>query len=134
MTDAQAAVGALSILSDPARNPRLQRDGTLELMWPAAGIARATQHPRVARVVPLGTVLALELEVPEGEAGYASGAAREVTVRLRRRGVYARPLGNVVYIMCTPTTSAGITERLLDALLASLDGERECVRPAACPL
>ena len=79
-----------------------------------------SHSPAVQRVVPLGTVLAVELKVPEGAGGYASGAARAVATRMRRMGVYARPLGNVAYVMCTPTTSKGDAQWLMHQLEACL--------------
>lgn len=35
-------------------------------------------------------------------------------------GIYARPLGNVVYMMATPTTAKSRCDLLLQRLLASL--------------
>ena len=35
-------------------------------------------------------------------------------------GIYARPLGNVVYLMVTPTTARSRCNRLLQQLLAEL--------------
>jgi dethiobiotin synthetase/adenosylmethionine--8-amino-7-oxononanoate aminotransferase len=73
----------------------------------------------VRRVIGQGCVLAVELEV-EGEGGYSSNAAREVVMRLRPHGIQARPLGNVVYLMCAPTTSKDKCDRLLDSLTIEL--------------
>ena len=42
-----------------------------------------------------------------GGGGYNSTATKDVVNRLKRAaGVQARPLGNVLYLMCAPTTSA----------------------------
>ena len=54
-------------------------------------------------------MLALELEDSVGGGGgggggYSSTAARDVVLRLRARSIQARPLGNVLYLMCAPTT------------------------------
>ena len=49
-----------------------------------------------------GTVMAVELR--SEEAGYASDTAEAVVGRLRKSGVYARPLGNVVYSRSHPRT------------------------------
>lgn len=52
------------------------------------------------------------------ERGYASGAAvAHVLESLRRDGIFARPLGNVVYLMGTPWTPAAEGRRLAEALL-----------------
>lgn len=42
------------------------------------------------------------------------------TLPLSCAGVYARPLGNVVYLMATPTTAKSRCDGLLRRLLASL--------------
>jgi dethiobiotin synthetase/adenosylmethionine--8-amino-7-oxononanoate aminotransferase len=68
-----------------------------------------------------GTVLAAELASRGGGGGYASGEARGVTQALRAAGVYARPLGNVVYLMVTPTTAHATATPLLETLLRVLD-------------
>jgi dethiobiotin synthetase/adenosylmethionine--8-amino-7-oxononanoate aminotransferase len=54
----------------------------------------------------------------EGAAYFAGGAAG-VVAGLRARGVFARPLGNTVYLMVTPTTDRAECGRLLGALEAA---------------
>jgi len=112
----QIGVGALEMLGSAQLNPNIQEGGRLRPLWPEARVQALSHHPSVSRVICMGTVLAVELVVAEGEAGYASGVARTVTTRLRGKGVYARPLGNVVYVMVTPTSSPATTQGLLDAL------------------
>jgi dethiobiotin synthetase/adenosylmethionine--8-amino-7-oxononanoate aminotransferase len=69
----------------------------------------------------------------EGEAaGYGSTEAKPVTAWLRAHGVYARPLGNVVYFMVTPTTAPQQCTRLLRSLLRAID-ESATGRGAAAP-
>lgn len=69
-----------------------------------------------------GTVLAAEMQPSEGEAaGYGSAEAKPVTAWLRAHGVYARPLGNVVYFMVTPTTCPQQCTRLLRTLLRAIE-------------
>lgn len=123
----QVALAALDALGDSRYNQNILADGTLREMWPQAAITSMSHNPTVKRVVPLGTVLAVELRVPEGAGGYASGAARAVAARMGHMGVYARPLGNVAYVMCTPTTSEGDAHWLMHQLEACLmdSGERE---------
>jgi dethiobiotin synthetase/adenosylmethionine--8-amino-7-oxononanoate aminotransferase len=129
-----AALQALDSYADPALNPNLctpaapgrcRRGGACAApcgraapLWPPARVAALAARPGVAGVVALGSVLAVELQA--AEAGYGSGAAAAAVARLRARGVYARPLGNVVYLMVTPMTRAARCEALLDALEASL--------------
>lgn len=116
----QVGLAALDALGNAAYNPNIQADGTLRALWPPAAVAALSGHAAVERVVCLGTVLAVELRVPEEERGYASGAARRVAQRLRREGVYARPLGNVAYLMCTPTTAPEAAAALLGKLESCL--------------
>ena len=65
-------------------------------------------------------MLAAELRVAPGAGGYASNEAANVVRALRGVGVYGRPLGNVVYLMVTPTTEPEQCRRLLEKLLAVL--------------
>ncbi len=114
-----AAVAALDALSDAQRNPNmLSHAPRLRELWDAARVAQLAAHPAVSRVVAIGTVFAAELAAPS--AGYRSHAARAVVRRMRSRGVYARPLGNVVYLMVTPMAPPQTCDRLLDALGAEL--------------
>ncbi|EFN56014.1 hypothetical protein CHLNCDRAFT_145418 [Chlorella variabilis] len=131
-----AGVASLQLYRDPSLNPnwctpgapgRCQNQeegggggcqgpcGRMLPLWDEAAVAALSSHPGVAAVVPLGTVLAVQLQAEDG-GGYASGAAAAVVARLRRRGVYGRPLGDVVYLMVTPMTE----RRQCDALLAKL--------------
>ncbi|KDD75498.1 hypothetical protein H632_c655p0, partial [Helicosporidium sp. ATCC 50920] len=88
-------------------------------LWPADLVRELSCHPRAQRVVALGTVLAAEL-AGEGR-GYASDAAAGVVEALGRRGVFARPLGSVVYLMTTPLGTARECRRLAQLLLQALD-------------
>lgn len=66
-----------------------------------------------------GTVLAVELKTA-GVAGYSASEAVQVTKALRQQGIYARPLGNVVYLMVTPTTAKDTCTSLLERLVKTL--------------
>jgi dethiobiotin synthetase/adenosylmethionine--8-amino-7-oxononanoate aminotransferase len=134
------ALAALDAMADPALNPNACAPGRLGCcdagggggraacaapcgaalaQWDAAGAARLSRLPRVARVVALGSVLAAELAA-EGAGGYASGAAAGAVAKLRELGVHARPLGNVVYVMVTPSTGRGQCAALMAAMEAAL--------------
>eukprot|EP00884_Botryococcus_braunii_P003233 jgi/Botrbrau1/12910/Bobra.0299s0021.1 len=131
------AAEALQIFSDPASNPVLcspekgldasvspsasRRGGQLLPQWDSALLNDVSHHPRVLRVVHLGTVVAVHLRPREGAGGYASGEAAAVTWALRGAGIYARPLGNVVYLMVTPTTLPETAAPLLQALVKALE-------------
>lgn len=75
-----------------------------------------------------GTVLAVELKAQD--AGYTSQAAEAVVRKLRASGVFTRDLGNVVYLMCTPTSSVAHCERLLEVFVGVLDSEHELAAAA----
>jgi dethiobiotin synthetase/adenosylmethionine--8-amino-7-oxononanoate aminotransferase len=117
-----AAVEALDALGDPARNLNLVAAAAhglrLRELWCPARTAALAAHPSVQRSLCLGTVFAAELVA--SSPGYASHAAQDVVRRLRGRGVYARPIGNVVYLMVSPMAQPHTCDRLLDALTAEL--------------
>lgn len=95
-------------------------------MWNESAAGAISHHPRVAGVVVLGSVVAVELAAGGEGAGagrYGSAAAVDVVAWLRERGVAARPLGPVVYMMATPTSSRGKCEWLLRHLSEVLDQE-----------
>ncbi|CAG9462769.1 unnamed protein product [Pedinophyceae sp. YPF-701] len=95
--------------------------GRLTAQWDAGRAAAMSEHPRVDRVTAIGTVLAVELKPRDGKGGYASGDARAVVDRLRPLGIFARPLGNVVYLMASPMTPPADCAELLARLEACLD-------------
>ncbi len=68
-------------------------------------------------MTPVGTVFAAELQPQDGgTGGYAAQDAKAVACRLRARGVHARPLGNVAYLMVTPTSQRAQCTWLLETL------------------
>lgn len=71
----------------------------------------------------LGSVLAVELNPDSStvSSGYGSSAAVDVVAALRDQGIAARPLGAVVYLMVTPTTSREKCDWLLSQLSEVLD-------------
>lgn len=95
--------------------------GRLLPMWDEGAVAALSRHPSVRSVVTLGTVLAVQLQPLDGTTGYGSNAAAAVVRRLRSKGVFGRPLGDVVYLMVTPMTARAQCDALLGALAASLD-------------
>lgn len=134
------------------RRPCAAACGALVPMWGEAELTRISHHRSVEGVVAIGTVLAVELKPPRepappaaaleggncdggirpaagggggGSGGYLSGASAAVVAALRALGVFARPLGSVVYVMVTPTTPADTRRALVGALDAAL-GEHPC--------
>ena len=75
-------------------------------LWDEASARDLSMLPNVKGVTVIGCVLAVELD-DGGGGGYNPTATKDVVNRLKRAaGVQARPLGNVLYLMCAPTTSA----------------------------
>jgi dethiobiotin synthetase/adenosylmethionine--8-amino-7-oxononanoate aminotransferase len=81
-------------------------------------VAALSQIAGVRRAVALGTVLAVELDGgKKGQGrGYGSTASADVVRDLKNAGVYARPLGNVVYLLASQVASDRTTQILIDAL------------------
>ena len=63
----------------------------------AQGLAQLARLPDVTGARQLGTVIALEIEAPDG--GYLSGVAPHLKALFRERDLLLRPLGNTVYVM-----------------------------------
>lgn len=95
--------------------------GNMVEYWDEAPVRDISKLDNVARVVALGTVLAVELQPAQGvQGGYTSNVTRGVVQRLAEEGIYTRPLGSVVYLMCTPLTPPDKRAWLLVTL-------RECI-------
>ena len=81
----------------------------------------------------MGTVFALELEDQGGSGGYSSHVALDFLTGLRARPVesendefepfqiHSRPLGNVVYIMTSLFTKAGVMRAMEKRILEELE-------------
>jgi bifunctional dethiobiotin synthetase / adenosylmethionine---8-amino-7-oxononanoate aminotransferase len=71
----------------------------------------------------LGTVVAVTIRPDDnGRIGYAAGARTEPIIKmLRDKGVFARPLGNVIYIMSSPLTSRENCSELLETLATTIE-------------
>jgi dethiobiotin synthetase/adenosylmethionine--8-amino-7-oxononanoate aminotransferase len=92
--------------------------------WSEETMRTLSRHPRVDGCWSLGTVASIKL-VPDDDdgltGGYESGVAERVTTALRDRGISARPLGDVVYLMATPFTSEDTCDWALGELVDQLD-------------
>ncbi|GFR43445.1 hypothetical protein Agub_g4527 [Astrephomene gubernaculifera] len=143
-----ATAASLELLTNPATNPNLctppstpnqppnrrlggcsknppctKPCGRLLPMWDEQLVSYLSYHPLVSRVVAVGTVLAIELVCSTTTTGgYGSVGAVQIVRRLRDdHGIYARPLGNVVYVMVPPTASPDTAAWLGGSLRAVLD-------------
>ncbi|HEX4643547.1 MAG TPA: adenosylmethionine--8-amino-7-oxononanoate transaminase [Candidatus Acidoferrales bacterium] len=88
-----AANASLRIFRD---EPVFERIAAIEKVH-TARLAAFSSHPAVADVRQIGTVAAIELNVPD--AGYLSSLRPRLYQYFLGRGVLLRPLGNVVYIL-----------------------------------
>nr|DAD45742.1 TPA_asm: hypothetical protein HUJ06_003972 [Nelumbo nucifera] len=112
-----AATKAIRWFKDPQTNSNIiARGRRLRELWDAKLVHQISLHPAVQRVVTLGTLFALELCAEGHDAGYGSLYASSLVRMLREDGVYLRPLGNVIYLMCGPCTSPQICSQLISKL------------------
>nr|GME13234.1 bifunctional dethiobiotin synthetase/7,8-diamino-pelargonic acid aminotransferase, mitochondrial [Ipomoea batatas] len=120
-----AAVKSMKWFKDCKSNSNLTCDGRLlKELWDENLVRQISLLPAVGRVVVLGTLCAMELQAEGSNAGYASLYAANLIQKLRGDGIYMRPLGNVIYVMCGPCTSPQASEpptMHLFPLEASLD-------------
>ncbi|KAG2501947.1 hypothetical protein HYH03_000445 [Edaphochlamys debaryana] len=144
-----AASASLQLLTSPETNPNVchpcrcpktpacdQPCGRLLPLYDDAAVRDLSYHPLLSRVVSIGTVLAVELAAaappPPAVGGlgaaaasaarYGSVGAVQLVRRLRDQyGIYARPLGQVVYVMVPPTAPRSTAAWLLQSLRAALD-------------
>ncbi|KAJ7979489.1 Bifunctional dethiobiotin synthetase/7,8-diamino-pelargonic acid aminotransferase, mitochondrial [Quillaja saponaria] len=117
-----AAAKSIKWFKDPSTNPNITSEGRLlRELWDEKLVHQISSHPAVQRVVTLGTLCALELRADGCNAGYGSLYARSLLQNLREDGIYMRPLGNVIYLMCGPCTSPDTCRQLLTKLYLRLE-------------
>ncbi|GKV18237.1 hypothetical protein SLEP1_g28647 [Rubroshorea leprosula] len=119
-----AAAKSIKWFKDPETNLNISFEESgkmlLKELWDEELVQEISSLPSVHRVVVLGTLFALELQVDGANAGYASLCARSLLQALREDGIYMRPLGNVIYLMCGPCTSPESCRQLLIKLYGRL--------------
>lgn len=89
------------------------------------------RHPAVAEARQIGTVAAIELDVPE--AGYLSSLRPVLYQFFLSRGVLLRPLGNVVYVLPPYAMTADELHRVYDTVAESLELALEARRGIVVP-
>jgi len=96
---------------------------TLPYYFNQSEVSKLSRLPKVQESMSLGTILAVTIEPDEGgESGYAAALTSQPIVKyLFDNGVYARPLGNVVYIMVSPLTSSEECSRLCQILYEAVE-------------
>ncbi|TDH72539.1 hypothetical protein CCR75_000795 [Bremia lactucae] len=87
--------------------------------WNLDVLTNLSTRPYIERTFAIGTVACVEL-VSES-AGYASTEAAELIQMLRKNGVYARSLGNVLYMMCSPLTTREDCDKYLSTLIRQIE-------------
>ncbi|XP_055823033.1 bifunctional dethiobiotin synthetase/7,8-diamino-pelargonic acid aminotransferase, mitochondrial [Solanum dulcamara] len=117
-----AAVKSIKWFKDSKTNHNLISEAMLlRELWDPDMVRQISLLPAVHRVVVLGTLCALELRAEGSNAGYASLYARSLLQKLREDGIYMRPLGNVIYLMCGPCTSPQSCSNLLNKVYTRLE-------------
>ena len=91
----------------------------LRELWDETAVRDISLLPNVAGVTAIGCVLAVEVD-DGGGGGYSSGAAKEIVLKLRAHSIQARPLGNVLYVMCAPTTAPERCAQILQSVTREL--------------
>ncbi|KAF5749436.1 bifunctional dethiobiotin synthetase/7 8-diamino-pelargonic acid aminotransferase mitochondrial [Tripterygium wilfordii] len=117
-----AAAASMKWFGNPQTNPNVNSEGRLlRELWDMELVQQISSHPSVKRVVALGTLCAIELRADGSNVGYASLYAGALIQKLREDGVYLRPLGNVIYLMCGPCTLPEICREQLIKLRRRLE-------------
>ena len=91
----------------------------LRELWDEHAVREISMLPNVKGVVAIGCVLAVEVDDGAG-GGYSSSATKDIVLKLRAHSIQARPLGNVLYLMCAPTTAPERCSELLEAVTREL--------------
>jgi len=98
----QAALTAINMFENHKMKNTSHPNTLLRTYWSQDAVRDISKLSNVSRAYALGTVLCVELVA--SKVGYSSTEAQALIQNLRQDGVYARALGNVVYIMCSPLT------------------------------
>jgi adenosylmethionine-8-amino-7-oxononanoate aminotransferase len=119
--NALACALALESLALFEEEDRLARIARLERLL-AARLAALASHPAVAAVRHLGGMAALELAPASAGGGYLDDLGPLVAARLLERGIFVRPLGNVLYLLPPYVIEDAEADAAFDAIGAVLDG------------
>lgn len=93
--------------------------------WSKKAVLELSSLQSVDKAMTLGTVLVVELKDMSGSGGYSSTASVDVLQKLRLAPdgpftIHARPLGNVIYFMCSLNTPEDVRRKTESALLSAL--------------
>ncbi|MDP9057761.1 MAG: adenosylmethionine--8-amino-7-oxononanoate transaminase [Pseudomonadota bacterium] len=112
-----ACAAALANLAIWREEPVLKRIAALAKLQEAARTTLAAL-PGIAHARACGTILALDYEPGEGEAGYLSTLGPRLMAFFRDRDLLLRPLGNTAYVMppyCITTEDLASTHQAVAA-------------------
>jgi adenosylmethionine---8-amino-7-oxononanoate aminotransferase len=111
-----AANASAALLLTPACRQQVQ----LITQRHASFAAQIQAHPFVKQVRHLGTILAIELNTTENSS-YFNGIQQRAYNYYLSKGVFLRPLGNIVYIMPPYCITNAEIQTVYDAVRSSLD-------------
>ncbi|KAG0367673.1 hypothetical protein BGZ54_003469 [Gamsiella multidivaricata] len=101
-------------------------------LWDQKVVDKISRMDIVEGVVPLGSVLAIQMRETNGPSGYASLLSQQVQRRLREKehedsemevAVFGRPLGNVVYMIASQVSTREQLAKVENILLRTLEGK-----------
>ncbi|KAG0283459.1 hypothetical protein BGZ97_008541, partial [Linnemannia gamsii] len=101
-------------------------------LWDQKVVDRISQMDIVEGVVPLGSVLAIQMRETSGPSGYASLLSQKVQQKMREKkseeedcevAIFGRPLGNVVYMIASQVSTREQLAKVEKILLRTLEGQ-----------
>ena len=111
-----AAVASLRLLQQRACMERIRAIGEAHAVFAAS----VRSHPFIKDIRQQGTILALELGTPE-DSSYFNSIQQAAYRYYLSRGIYLRPLGNIVYLMPPYCITDAELQQAYDAVKDSLD-------------
>ncbi|KAF9899684.1 hypothetical protein BX616_002895 [Lobosporangium transversale] len=100
--------------------------------WNQKVVNKISKMKHVAGVVPLGSVLAIQMQELDGPSGYASLVSQKVQSKLREKehedseievAIFGRPLGNVVYMIASQVSTREQLAKVENILLRVLESQ-----------
>ncbi|KAF9204845.1 hypothetical protein BGZ49_004800 [Haplosporangium sp. Z 27] len=101
-------------------------------LWDKNVVDKISRLDIVEGVVPLGSVLAIQMREAGGPSGYASLVSQQVQRKLREKNhedsetevaIFGRPLGNVVYMIASQVSTREQLSKVENILLRALEGK-----------
>ena len=113
-----AALHALDVYESVLGNAKKKARRGPNNLFDENQVRELSMLPIVEQCFTLGTVLSVTIKPEAGGAGGYGASSRTIPLvkQLREKGVYTRPLGNVIYIMASPLTPREECVRLTDML------------------